>query len=106
MRLRPCAEISRAISAAAWLSRWPSSAQATTLYRQRCGAALSDGRVTGTPHAGMALTESGRDWRLGWRLTSAGPGDPGFEVALEATRSESDNNNAEHGVMLRGAVRW
>ena len=50
----------------------------------------------------------------GWRLTSAVPGDPGFEVNLDATRREAANDNgsgsgagnAEHGVMLRGAIRW
>ena len=35
------------------------------------------------------------------------PGDPGFEVSLDATRLEAANNDeAEHGVVLRGAVRW
>ena len=38
------------------------------------------------------------------QLTSAAPGDPGFEAGLEATRSETANDNAEHGVMLRGAM--
>ena len=34
-------------------------------------------------------------------------GDPGFEVHLDVTRSESANDDAaEHGVMLRGAMRW
>ena len=38
-------------------------------------------------------------------------GNPGFEVTLDATRSEPANDNgadtpAEHGVMLRAAIRW
>ena len=70
------------------------------------GVALFSGRFTGTPHAGMTLTGSGRDYRIGWRLTSAVPGDPGFAVGLEASRRESANDNAAHGVMLRGSVRW
>lgn len=34
--------------------------------------------------------------------------DPGFEVKLDARRREAVNDNeaAEHGVMLRGAIRW
>ena len=56
---------------------------------------------------GLSLAVTGRDWRLGWRLTSAVPGDPGFEVNLDATRSEAANDTAPvHGIMLRGAIRW
>ena len=52
-----------------------------------------------------------RDYRIGWRLTLAVPGDPGFEVTVDATRSEPANDNGagtpvEHGVMLRAAIRW
>ena len=67
------------------------------------------GAFTGTPNVGFGLSDGGaRDWRLGWRLTSAVPGDPGFEVSLDATRTEPANDDAEpaHGVMLRGALRW
>ena len=35
------------------------------------GIALFGGGFTGTPHLGVGLSESGRDYRLGWRLTSA-----------------------------------
>ena len=71
------------------------------------GLALFGDRFTGTPNLGVALSDSGRDYRLGWRLTSAVRGDPGFEVNLDATRKESANDNApEHGLMLRGAIRW
>ena len=70
------------------------------------GIAMFGGAFTGTPHAGFGLSETGRDYRLGWLLTSAVPGDPGFEVGLEATRGENDNAPAEHGVMLRSTIRW
>ena len=72
------------------------------------GLALFGGRFTGTPNAGFGLADGGlRDWRLGWRLTSAVPGDPGFEVNLDATRREPANDaEPEHGVMLRGGIRW
>ena len=46
-------------------------------------------------------------YRIGWRLNSAVPGDPGFEVSLDATRREAANDNVpEHGVMLRSLIRW
>ena len=76
------------------------------------GLPLLGDRFTGTPNVGFGLTGAGaRDYRIGWRLTSAVPGDPGFEVTLDATRREPANDNgagapAEHGVMLRGAIRW
>ena len=48
------------------------------------------------------------DWRVGWRLTSAVPANPGFEVSLDATRSKPANDDAppEHELMLRSVVRW
>ena len=43
------------------------------------GVALVGGRFTGTPNAGFGLSDDGAyDFRIGWRLTSAVPGDPGF----------------------------
>ena len=73
------------------------------------GLPLYGDRFTGTPNLGFGLSNGGaRDYRLGWRLTSAVRGDPGFEVNLDATRREAANGNEppEHGVMLRGAIRW
>ena len=72
------------------------------------GLALFGDRFTGTPNAGFGLSDGGlRDWRIGWRLTSAVPDDPGFEVNLDATRREPANDaEPEHGVMLRGGIRW
>ena len=70
------------------------------------GIALFGGGFTGTPHLGIGLSDTSRDYRLGWRLTSARPGDPGFEIGLDATRREALGADAEHGVMLRGTIRW
>ena len=55
---------------------------------------------------GRGLSDTSRDYRLGWRLTSARPGDPGFEIGLDATRREALGADAEHVVMLRGTIRW
>ena len=65
------------------------------------------GSLTGTPYAGLGLSDGGRDYRLGWRLTPGGsPLD--FALGVEGTWAESANDDAapEHGVMLRGALRW
>ena len=70
------------------------------------GLAAFGGAFTGTPNIGFGLSDNARDYRLGWRLTSAVPGDPGFEVSLDATRRETANDNAEHGAMLRAVIRW
>ena len=73
------------------------------------GLGLSGGRFTGTPNVGFGLSDGAREVRLGWRLTPAAQDDlSGFELNLDATRREaaSGNEPSEHGVMLRGAIRW
>ena len=72
------------------------------------GIALFGGGVTGTPNLGFGLWDGGaRDWRVGWRLTSAVLHDPGFAVNLDATRKEPANDAApEHGVLVQGTLRW
>ena len=70
------------------------------------GIALFDGGFTGTPNLGVGFSETGRDYRVGWRLSSARRGDPGFQVDLDATRREAADADAEHGLMLRGTIRW
>ena len=74
------------------------------------GLPVFGGGFTGTPNVGLGLSGDGApDLRLGWRLTPAGAsGATGFELSLDATRRESANGDAapEHGVILRGALRW
>ena len=75
------------------------------------GVGALGGRFTGTPNVGLGLSDTVREYRLGWRLTPAAPDRSGFEVNLDATRRESANDNGaaagvEHGVMLRSAIRW
>ena len=77
------------------------------------GLALFGDRFTGTPNLGFGLSDTAREVRIGWRLTSAVRGDPGFEVNLDATRREAANDNfagagaePEHSLMLRGAICW
>ena len=73
------------------------------------GLPMFGGAFTGTPNIGFGLSGGGaRDWRLGWRLTSAAPGDPGFEIGLDAARREPANDDGppEHEVTLRAAIRF
>ena len=70
------------------------------------GMTVFGGDFTATPNAGLTLTEGGRDWRLGWRLTPAWPDGSGFEVNLDATRIETDDETPVHALMLRGALRF
>ena len=73
------------------------------------GMSLFGDRFTGTPNVGFGMSNGGaRDYRVGWRLTSAVRGDPGFEVNLDAVRREAANDDGppEHGVMLRSLIRW
>ena len=75
--------------------------------QRRYGLPAFGGGFTGTPNVGFGLSDSARDYTLGWRLTPARDGS-GFEVNLDATRREPAGGNEapEHGVMLRGAIRW
>ncbi len=73
------------------------------------GYGLFGDRFTATPNLGFGLSDSGgRDVRVGWRLTSAVRGAPGFEANLDATRREavSDIGPARHGIMLGASIRW
>ena len=71
------------------------------------GVSAIGGRFTGTPELGFGVSESGRDYRLGWRLTPAGGNAGAFEFSVEATRREAANDDgSEHGVSLRATIRW
>ena len=67
-------------------------------------------RFTWTPEAGVGLSDTGRDYSLGWRLVRGGSGSDGgsLELSFEATRRESANVNAgpEHAIGLRATARW
>ncbi len=73
------------------------------------GLAAFGGGFTGTPYTGFGFSADGaRDYKAGWRLTSARAGDLDFEVGLEVTRREAANGDdaPEHGAMLRATIRW
>ena len=57
-----------------------------------------------TPYAGLGLSDGGtRDWRLGTRWKIG----PSFDLNLQGSRRESANDNPpDHGLMMRGSLRW
>ncbi len=70
------------------------------------GMAVLGGRFTGTPNLGFGVSDSAREYRMGWRLASVASG---FELSLDATRrveTADGGGPPEHGVMLGGTVRW
>ena len=61
-----------------------------------------------TPEIGFGLSEAGRDYSLGWRLTRTGSGPGSLELSIEARRRESANDDTppEHGIAFRATARW
>ena len=74
------------------------------------GLAAFGGGFTMTPELGLGLglSDAGRDYGAGWRLTRAGSGPGSLELSVDATRRESANDDTapEHGVGARFALRW
>ena len=72
------------------------------------GFATFDGGFTVTPKLGFGVSDTAREYCIGWRLTPAVRGDPGLEINLDAMRRESANGGdaAEHGVIPTGAMHW
>ena len=68
------------------------------------GFGMFEGRFTMTPEIGLGLSQAGRDYSLGWRLTRAGS----LGLSLQARRRESANDDTppEHGIGLAMTVRW
>ena len=50
------------------------------------GLSAFGGRFTSTPEAGVAWSDTGRDWSLGWRLGVVRDGALSLELGVEATR--------------------
>ena len=71
------------------------------------GMPVLGGRFTGTPELGLGVSESGRDWRLGWRLGLAGSGRVALGLGVEATRREPANDDTpEDRIGLTATMRW
>ena len=85
------------------------------------GLPAFSGRFTWTPEADIGLSDTGRDYSLGWRLVrSPGSGSPGpgsgaggvsgdggsLEISFEARRSESANDEPRHVIGFRLTSRF
>ena len=62
------------------------------------GLGVFDDRWTATPKLGLGLSDTGRELRLGWRLTERVAAGLAFELGVEATRREDGAANPEHGL--------
>ena len=66
-------------------------------------------RFTSTPELGLALSDTAREYRLGWRLGLVPGGPSSFELGVEAVRTEPANDagtEAEHEVRLKLDARF
>ena len=57
---------------------------------------------------GVALSDTAREVRLGWKLGLARSGTSSFELGVEATRKESadHDHNPEYGLGLTMTASW
>ena len=63
------------------------------------------GRFASVPEIGLGLSDTGREYILGWRLASDGPGT--LQLSTEARRIESKGSGpAEHRIGARLSARW
>jgi hypothetical protein len=74
------------------------------------GMAMFDGGFTGTPHVGFGLSDTVREYRMGWRLSPTRPGGAGgFDLSLDAARREAADPGAgapEHRIGVGLTARW
>ena len=72
------------------------------------GFSVLGDRFTMSPEIGLGLSEAGRDYSLGWRLTRTGSGPGSLEFSVEARRRESVNDDVppEHGIGFRLTARY
>lgn len=73
------------------------------------GFAVDDGRFASIPEIGLGLSDTGRDYSLGWRLAGDRSGDAGvFQLSTEARRYETADGSrpVEHRIGIRLSARW
>ena len=63
------------------------------------------GRFASVPEIGFGLSDTGRDYIVGWRMTDEGPGT--LRLSAEARRHEAaDGGAAEHRIGARLSTQW
>ena len=70
------------------------------------GLPILGGRFTASPHAGLGLSGTLRDYTLGWRLTPEAATAPDVSFGVKATRRESDAQAPEHSVGVELRAAW
>ena len=71
------------------------------------GFPVIDGSFTGSPHAGIEETDDYRDYKVGWRLTPAGPQAPDLSFDINAARRERLlSNSADHRLGVGLVAEW
>ena len=64
-------------------------------------------RFVGTPTFGVGTSESGRDYRLGYRLGALRAEGLDVEVGVDAQRRERPlHGGTDHGALGRATLRW
>ncbi len=64
-------------------------------------------RLTATPEFGVALSDTAREFRLGWKLGLARSGTSSFDLGVEAIRTEPVNDSGpQHGIRLKLDARY
>ena len=90
--------------------RWPSSRRQATGGRLEAevGYGLPIGtRFVGTPRVGVGTSETGREYRLGYRLGVLGGEGLDLELGVEAQRRESPvRTGPDQGARAQATVRW
>ena len=71
------------------------------------GLPAAGGSFTGSPHAGIEETDDYRDYKLGWRLTPAGPQAPDISFDINASRREQTmSSSADHRLGIGLVAEW
>ena len=72
------------------------------------GVPVAAGRFVAVSGIGFGLTDTGREYSVGWRLGLARSGPMDLHLGLEATRQESATGSPthDHGLDLGAAIRW
>ena len=72
------------------------------------GVPMAAGRLVAISGIGFGLTDTGREYSVGWRLGLARSGPMDLHLGLEAIRQESVTGSPTHdlGLDLGAAIRW
>ena len=64
-------------------------------------------RFVGTPTVGVGTSETGRDYRLGYRLGALGGAGTALELGVDVQRRERLlQGGTDHAALARATMRW